>query len=265
MEHEDTSGGDAGERPAPLKFGPIRWVGALPEGPVDDESSNGGPSNGHGWEHADGSASWWSRPPIAMPPVSATRATGELPIADVDLDDTHLDDTDLDHLAGAFSADRVAEGETLDEDALRDGEHAFGLDVFDDTDDGVAERAPARVVAAPVVSRRRSSTGARFLAVVVAVVLLGLVAATVLLWQRVEDTRKSARTPRTVTVSGLAAVQRRLDQVETQLAAIRGSGTAPPLADPLQNQVTALEQCVAQFQQAVVDVQRGRRVQITYC
>jgi hypothetical protein len=245
MQHEDTCAAQA--RPEPLRFGPIRWflepsASRRPTQPVTttepatterDATTDTPPSNGHtsdsnGHDQVAISQGWWSRVPGGVTNGDAPTEELAAPAVPPDFEPERADDS---------GASRP-----------------------------LAVRERRRVVVAATAPTARRSTGRRFLAAVVAIVLISLIGATVLLWQEVENTRHAKPAPRTITITGLAEVQHRLDAVEARLAAMQGSGSAPaPAIDPLGNQISALEQCVVQFQRAIVDVQAGRPANVTYC
>jgi hypothetical protein len=115
-----------------------------------------------------------------------------------------------------------------------------------------------------------ASRGVRFLTVVVVAIFAVLVAATVLLWQRVEESHgPAASEPATSPVqeAQLRAVRSRLNSVETRLSSMLDESqtvvTAPP-PSVLEFELAALRNCLIEFQRAI-DVGRVRGGQFTYC
>ncbi|MEX0666013.1 MAG: hypothetical protein WD598_14760 [Acidimicrobiia bacterium] len=123
----------------------------------------------------------------------------------------------------------------------------------------------------PVTLRRvMASRGARVLTVVVVAVFTALLAATVLLWQRVEEARVPPEPvlPKveTVTPDQLLAVENRLNSIETKLASMVDAAGTMVTAAPteLQSELVALRSCLSAFQRAIDDgsVRGGR---FAYC
>jgi hypothetical protein len=223
----------------------------------------------------------------------ATRGAHLFDDDDDDDDDGHdKEDDDSDVATGAESDDRGAELITISGGASASSAHvgspgsatvpvhdleAWDEDDWDEDDDwedddwdgvAVATGRSARSINDPEhltladVLRVRS---ARFIAITIVVTFVAVVMATVLLWQRVEDTRAEVNRGKQVTsVPGLAGVHRRLNQLETEVAAILGSPNGDPTGrtDAIQQQLTALNQCVAEFQHTIVS---GRRSSVRYC
>jgi hypothetical protein len=118
-----------------------------------------------------------------------------------------------------------------------------------------------------VTLRQVLSPGARLLIVMAVVALVGLIAANVLLWQRIEETRTVNTEPVSdVATSGLADLRRRLTKVEAQIAAtLDPTGTVATSAPSvLLFEIAKLRNCVIEFQQAI-DNARGRSGEFKYC
>lgn len=112
---------------------------------------------------------------------------------------------------------------------------------------------------------RLSTRGFRFLAVAGVMAFMAVVMATVLMWQRVEDTHTEVvRRHEIKTVPGLSGLKRRINRLETELAAVFASPSGDPTgrADRIQQELTGLRECVAAFQVAAVS---GRGSDIRIC
>ena len=109
-----------------------------------------------------------------------------------------------------------------------------------------------------------SSRGARFLAVVAVCTIFALVAASVVLWQRIENVRieKQPVPAASVIENQLRDLRRRLTRVETQVAGtLDATGTVTTTPAPLIWELELLKKCVREFQQALDD----GRSRFTYC
>jgi hypothetical protein len=104
-----------------------------------------------------------------------------------------------------------------------------------------------------------TSRGARFLTVVVVVAFASLLAATVLLWQRVEDNRRVDTTAQpavsTPSPAVLRSLQSRLNRVETRLSALLTSDGTTVMSSPsaMQSDLDALRYCLRVFQQQILN------------
>ena len=202
---------------------------------------------------------------------------------DDDNDDKAIDDETSDRGAelitvsgGGSGADAPDSSNVVSRDITTGGSH--DLDAWDDeeewededwddeeavaADRGAHAATYAQHVTLAEVLRVRS---ARIIGIVAVVTIVVVLMATVLLWQRVEDTRAEiSRSKQVTSVPGLASVHRRLNRLETEIAAILGSPNGDPTgrADAIQQQLTALNQCVVEFQRSVVS---GKRTAVKYC
>jgi hypothetical protein len=108
-----------------------------------------------------------------------------------------------------------------------------------------------------------ASKGARFLTVVVVTLFAVLLAATVLLWQRVEERHVVTATPAKATNAANAALLRgfagRLNSIEIRTSALLNpDGTvATTPTDALQHELDALRDCLNIFQQQIASGRAG--------
>jgi len=229
---ELSTNGHAGERDRPE---PIEWAA------LTRETSN-----------ADHAASHETDLPTWIPPPPGSLASR--------LSAWHAGDRGaprLSSIAGRINGAKTDEDETQ-LDALRDIEHHEDLE---HDEDGADEPAFADLTIREALATR----GARFLAIVAVCTILGLLASSVVLWQRIEDVkveRQPAPAPSAVERQ-LTEIRRRLARVETRIAAnLDPTGTTVTTTPPeFLYQLALLRNCVVEFQQAL---DSGKR-KYTYC
>ena len=228
-----STNGDTGERAHPV---PIEWA------VLARDTSNGD----HAESHSTGLPAWIPPPPGSLASrLAAWRSEdeGAAPLSSVAV-----------HTSGA-----TTDEDETQLDALRDIPH------HEDVEHVEHEDADEPAFADLTLREALTTRGARFLAVVAVCTILGLLASSVVLWQRIEDVKvKGQPVPAPAAVERqLTEIRRRLARVETRIAAnLDPTGTTVTTTPPeLLYQLELLRKCVVEFQQAL---DSGKR-KFTYC